>query len=443
MLYSQDTIVAFATPASSGAVALLRVSGGQSLSILQTLTKRTNLLPRQAHFVKVYDGDNVLDTALALYFKAPKSYTGEDSFELSIHASPYIKSRLLEIVCSLGARIAKPGEYTQRAFLSGKMDLAQAQGVADIIASKNKSAHSAAMNILGGRLSQEFKQIRQTLADLLAQIEVRIDDVDDEMQPLSQKEVATYLNPITNKVHNLAETFSSGRLIKDGIKVALCGLSNAGKSSLLNKLLGYNRAIVSAKCGTTRDTLEAPLMVKGYQLMLVDTAGIRSTSDDEAEIEGMERSKMAVKSADIVIFLRDLTLQNKQEEDNFYSEVCSLNKQVLEVFNKIDKVENTTNKMLVISAKTGEGIEELKSAIIDKLQLNAVQENDLLITSASHYNSLKKAEGELKLALVKLADLELSAEHLRTALLALKELIGEVTTEDILDIVFSKFCVGK
>lgn len=437
-----DTIVAFATSNVGGAISVLRISGNKAFQILTELTHKNGFTPRQATFVTVYDGQNILDKALVTVFKAPKSYTGEDLIELSLHAGPYIKSRILELCLTLGARLAGPGEFSQRAFLNGKMDLVEAQGVLDIISAKNKAAHKAAVNSLEGRLSNRFKQIRQNLTDILAQVEVRIDDTDGEMQPLPQEETKKSLLNVAKEAQNLADTFSSGRLVKEGIKVALCGLTNAGKSSLLNKLLGYNRAIVSNKAGTTRDTVEAPLSLLGFDLVLVDTAGIRQTTGDEIEIEGINRSRQAINQADITIFVRDLTLPNKTEENKLFDEVKQNAKNLITVFNKADKI-NCQVDGLLISAKTGQGLDLLEKQIIKTLNLADITGQEIIITSAAHYKALLAAALELEKAAEKLADLELCAEHLRTALKELKELIGEVTSEDVLDTIFSKFCVGK
>lgn len=437
----QDTIAAFAT-SNGGAVAILRLSGALVCPILERLTKKY-FTPRQATLATIYDGVNILDKALITYFKAPKSYTGQDVAEISLHAGPYIKSRILELCLEYGARMAREGEFSQRAFLNGKMDLIEAQGVLDIIAAKNKAAHKAAVNSLEGRLSVKFKQIRRELTDLLAQVEIRIDDTDNEMQPLPQDNTKNALLKIIKETQSMADTFSSGRLIKEGIKIALCGVTNAGKSSLLNKMIGYNRAIVSKQAGTTRDTVEAPLSMLGFDLVLIDTAGIRLTVTDEAEKEGITRSRQAIEQSDITIFVRDLTLTDTTEEDAFFEEVRTKARHLITVFNKSDTVQSTDKKGLVISAKTGEGLKELEEEIIRILDLGSIGGQDIIITSATHYRALLSAALELEQASDKLADLELCAEHLRTALKELKELIGEVTSEDVLDTIFSKFCVGK
>lgn len=444
-IFAKDTIAAFATASSSGAVALLRISGPESLAVLKTLTNRQNFKPRYTHLVKIYDGENIIDTAVAVFYEGPKSYTGENCAEITVHAGEYIKARLLELVFAAGVRQAQAGEFTMRAYLNGKMDLMQAQGVADIIAAKNKSAHKAALNILDGRLSEKFKTIRAALRELLAKVEVRIDDTDDEMPPLEPKETFAALDKVINLTETLASTFSAGRLVKDGIKTAIVGVPNSGKSSLLNALLGFDRAIVSPVSGTTRDTVEANLTIGDFSLVLTDTAGIHLNHTDFAEAQGIERSRKAMETADIIIFLADSEAEQSAQEA-ILKEARSTGKKVLKVLNKSDlkgRREKAGGYDVVISCKTGEGIEELKNKIIQAIGLSALQEDDILITSAAHYKALKQAGGELSAAKGHLSDLELMAEHIRRAILSLKRLIGEITPDDILGEIFSKFCVGK
>ena len=441
-IFAQDTIAAFATAPSSGAVALLRISGPCVKAALHKLTGK-NFEPRRATLAQIYDGEEILDSAIVTFYAAPKSYTGEDIAEITLHASLYIKARVLQILADTGVRPAKPGEFSMRAFLAGKMDLAQAQGVADIIASKNKAAHKAAMNILDGKLSAKFKNIRMRLADLLAQIEVRIDDTDEEIPQLNVKAAAKELDEIINQTQTLADTFAAGRLVKDGIKTAIVGLPNSGKSSLLNILLGFERAIVSPEPGTTRDTIEADFEVNGQRIILTDTAGIREHSLDPAEKQGMQRTRDAAKAADIVIFVKDKGLSSAQTA--LWEEIKKEGKKIIPVTNKADLLPQNFERGgdILISCLSGIGIEELKNKIVETAGAAALGEDEIIITSAVHYEALASAARELGLARGNINRLEISAEHLRRALTHLKELIGEVNAEDILDIVFSKFCVGK
>ena len=435
-----DTIAAFATSSASGAVAVLRLSGEKSLEILKTLTRKQTFEPRKATLVNIYDEGAVLDKALALYFKAPNSYTGQDIVELSLHASPYIKTRVLQNCFKLGARQARAGEFTMRAYLNGKMDLAQAQGVADIIASKNKAAHKAAINTLEGKLSGELKEIKDSLMDLLAQVEVRLDDTDGEMQDLPKEYIEQILSKAQKHITKLTNTFSNGKFVKEGIKTAIIGVPNSGKSSLLNALLGFDRAIVSDQSGTTRDTLEAEISVDGFNLILTDTAGIREHALDAAEIEGMKRSHRAAQQADIIIFVR--APEKTELEDKLFKQMQETGKKIIEVYNKADLFKGEVKKN-AISCKTGQGLDELKKEIIKTIGLADLNQDEVIITSALHYQALKKASEELDNALEKAAELDLMAAHLRWALESLKELIGIFTPEDVLDIIFSKFCVGK
>ena len=435
-----DTIAAFATSSASGAVAVLRLSGEKSLEILQTLTRKQNFEPRKATLVNIYDENEVLDKALALYFKAPNSYTGQDIVELSLHASPYIKTRVLQNCFKLGARQARAGEFTMRAYLNGKMDLAQAQGVADIIASKNKAAHKAAMNTLEGKLSGELKEIKTDLMDLLAQVEVRLDDTDGEMQDLPKDYIEQILSKAQKHITKLTNTFSNGKFVKEGIKTAIIGVPNSGKSSLLNALLGFDRAIVSDQSGTTRDTLDAEISIDGFNLILTDTAGIREHALDSAEIEGMQRSRKAAEQADIIIFVH--ALERSALEDKLLNQIKETGKKIIEVYNKADLFKGEEKKN-AISCKTGQGLDDLKKEIIKTIGLANLNQDEVIITSALHYQALKKASEELNFALEKSTELDLMAAHLRWALESLKELIGIFTPEDVLDIIFSKFCVGK
>ncbi len=448
----QHTICALATGAG-GAVALVRLSGPEACRILCELTRRTHLPePRKQLFCTLYDGKDVLDKALITYFQAPHSYTGEDVVEFAIHASPYVKGRLLELLCAHGAVTAKRGEFSQRAFLNGKMDLVEAQGLCDLIASGNKAAHKLAMDSLDGKLSARLTDIKKRLSELLAQIEVRLDDVDEEMTPLPDEFISGEINAVLAHIKALADTFSVGKYIKDGLKTALVGAPNSGKSSLLNALVGFDRAIVSDQSGTTRDTVEETLEINGQKIVLTDTAGIREHALDPAEKEGMRRSRRAMESADLILFVLDASRPLTPEEQELWQAVRRQQKRTIIVWNKtdlqaahstLDEVEKY--EQAEVSCKTGEGVDNLKKLITADVT-EAQTADGLMISNLRHYEALLRAQTELESALIRLqtqAGGEIYAEHLRGALTQLQDLIGEVTPDDVLGIIFSKFCMGK
>lgn len=448
----QSTICAKAS-GQGGAVALVRLSGPDALVLTHTLTAKTLLLePRCQTFCSLYDGKSVLDKALVTYFKAPHSFTGEDVVEFAVHASPYIVGRLLELLCRAGAVPAKRGEFSQRAFLNGKMDLVEAQGLCDLIASGNKAAHRVAMASLDGKLSEKLGEVKTKLTDLLAQIEVRLDDADEEMPPLCSDSIRQTIEDVLTSIKTLTDTFSVGRLMKDGLKVALVGAPNSGKSSLLNALVGFDRAIVTDQSGTTRDTVEEVIEINGHKIVLTDTAGIRSHALDLAEQEGIRRSRRAMEKADVILFVLDASREVVAEEQALWTDIQKQQKRTILVLNKCDKapvhsptLENAaTYTRVVVSCKKGEGMDELKKVLTAPLQ--AVATDGLLISHLRHYEELLRAQTELEGALLQIdqkAGGEIYAEHLRGALAHLKDLLGEVTPEDVLDVIFSKFCVGK
>ena len=449
----QSTICALAS-GQGGAVSLVRLSGPRALDLLKLLSRKDGPFePRRQTFCPIYDGENVLDKALVTYFQAPHSFTGEDVVEFALHASPYITGRLLELLCENGAAPAKRGEFSQRAFLNGKMDLVEAQGLCDLIAAGNKSAHRLAMNSLDGKLSSHLNEMKTKLTQLLAQIEVRLDDVDEEMPPLSAGFIRQEISTVLQHITALTNTFSVGRLIKDGLKVAIVGAPNSGKSSLLNALVGFDRAIVTDVCGTTRDTVEETLEINGQKIILTDTAGIRSHALDLAEQEGMRRSMRAMQQADVILFVLDASRTLFTEEKQLWADIEQAHKRTFIILNKCDKPQAaltaelphaTDYTQLRVSCKQALGLEELKSALT--AHLSAGQTEGLMLSNLRHYEALLRAQTELESALIRLEHQdggEIYAEHIRGALTNLKDLLGEVTPDDILGIIFSKFCMGK
>lgn len=452
---TDSTICALSTGPGAGAVAVVRLSGPDALRIAGLLTRREKPFePRRQIFCTIYDGEEPLDKALVTYFKAPHSFTGEDVVEFAVHGSAYIKGRLLELLCQNGARTAKRGEFSYRAFLNGKMDLLEAQGLCDLISSGNKSAHRLAMNSLDGKLTARLEEIKKTLSETLAQIEVRLDDVDEEMAPLAEQDVCRALETVILQTNRLADTFSVGKFIKEGLKVAIVGAPNAGKSSLLNALVGYDRAIVSQYSGTTRDTIEETLDINGHKIILTDTAGIREHALDPAEQEGMQRSVRAMEKADLIVFVLDASRPLTAQENSLWDDIRAQQKKTILAFNKQDAANGARPSLpemekypqVSLSCRTGEGLENLKKALILDLDARAEAEDGVMISNLRQFEALLNAQTELETALIRLhqqAGGEIYAEHIRAALNALKDLIGEVTPDDVLGIIFSKFCMGK
>ena len=449
-----DTICAVITGPGPGSDAVLRLSGPDAWTAVLALAKRQNFTPetRRAYLFNIYDGDGLLDQPLITFFKAPKSFTGEDVAEISCHGSAYIKGRLLELLADKNVRPAKNGEFSMRAFLNGKIDLAQAQGLCDLVAAENKFSHDAAINAMDGKLSEKFRLVKDILSELLAQIEARLDDVDDEMDALDPDYSLETLDRAGTEIKTLADTFRAGKFIKDGVKVSIVGAPNAGKSSLLNALLGFNRAIVSSDAGTTRDTVEDAFDYRGHKIILTDTAGIRAHALNAAESEGVERSRRAAAAADIIIFTRDVSRPATSSDEELWAEIQKLDKKIILAENKSDLnysppgFETGAAAVLKISAKTGSGVADLKDEIIKLVNLDAVDARSNIITSAAQYDMLSKSLAEIEKAKESIsldAGLELTAEHMRRALRNLREIIGEVYADDILGIIFSKFCVGK
>lgn len=447
-----DTICAVSTGNNQAAVAVIRLSGPQALDILNCVVTQARVWqPRVQTLCTLLDGENVLDKALVTFFQAPHSFTGEDVVELAIHGSTYIKGRLLELLCTYGARPAKRGEFSQRAFLNHKVDLVEAQAICDLISAGNQAAHRLAINTLEGKLSTRLTQLKLTLTQLLAQIEVRLDDVDEEMPPLSTDYITQQIQQVLTHIKILTDTFSVGRLIKEGIQVALVGVPNSGKSSLLNTLVGFDRAIVSEQSGTTRDTVEEMIEIDGQKIILTDTAGIRDHAVDVAEQEGMRRTLRAMEKADIIVWVTDGSLGISEEEHRLWQQIKNQHKRTIIVRNKTDQqivpldlpVDSQSLPILDVSCKTGQGIASLKKELIQDIQsLDA--SDGILISNLRHYEALLRAQTDLEEALLRVnSGGELLAEHIRKALYYLQDLLGEVTPDDVLGIIFSKFCMGK
>ena len=457
------TICALAT-APGGAIGIIRISGPQTLEILsRVFTKNlTNTQPNTIHYGHIISpklpssGEegpgveaNFIDEVLVSVFRAPHSYTGEDSAEISCHGSRYILNKVLALLIENGCRQANPGEFTQRAYLNGKMDLSQAEAVADLIASTNQATHQIAMSQLRGHFSSKLAQLREQLLKLTSLLELELDFSDHEdLEFADRSELLIIANEIDNQVTHLAKSFESGQALKKGIPVAIVGKTNVGKSTLLNALLKDDRAIVSDIHGTTRDTIEDTIDIKGITFRFIDTAGIRQTTDEVEQI-GIERTYAAIDKARIVLWMID---KQPLHEDINNIVQRSENKKLIVVKNKVDKEENNSYNLLnipsvAISAKFGIGIEELEQVIYEAADIPTLTENDIIVTNARHYDALVRAHDSI-LHVIDGLQMQLSgdllSEDLRQALDTLAEITGgQITPNEVLGNIFKNFCVGK
>lgn len=451
MHLDNDTIVALATPAGVGAISVIRVSGQNSFTLVDKLFRgKTQLVDSKTHTIhygKIFDTQNeLIDDVLVSVFRNPNSYTGEDSVEVSTHGSSLIAQKIIHALVDLSVRLAEPGEFTKRAFLNGKLDLAQAEAVADIINSRTEAALRGARNQLDGLLSQKVDFLREILINTSSLIELELDFAEEDVEFMSLKEILKNIEEIEKEIDALLRTYSFGRVINDGVNVALVGKTNVGKSSLLNYFLKEARAIVSEIPGTTRDIIREDLSIDGILFKLFDTAGIRVT-EDIVEKEGVIRSREAVKNADIILFMNDVIDGFSLDLYNQLLEITS-DERIIKVMNKIDLNRTDTFRSDVrISAKTGDGIEELFSKLKEKaIGANSYTEKTAIVSNLRHFEALNRAKENL-LNARKSIDEKLTGEFiaidLRNAEMALSEIIGKVTTEDILNNIFAKFCIGK
>jgi tRNA modification GTPase len=447
---SVDTICALAT-APGGALGIIRISGPQALEILSHVFSKnlTDAKPNTVHFGHIKDGTEVIDEVLVSVFRAPHSYTGEDSAEISCHGSRYILNKVLELLIQQGCRMANPGEYTMRAYLNGKMDLSQAEAVADLIAASNEANHQMAMSQLRGGISTKLSQLRDQLLKLTSLLELELDFSDHEdLEFADRSELLSLAKNINNHITHLAESFETGQAIKQGIPVAIVGKTNVGKSTLLNALLKDDRAIVSDIHGTTRDTIEDTIDINGITFRFIDTAGIRQTSDQVEQI-GIERTYAAIDKARIVIWMVDA---EPAQEELINMNKLSENKKLILVRNKIDKAQNTPFTivkipLIEISAKHGTHLSNLEQAIYEAADIPTPQQSDIIVTNARHYDALIRAHAHLQRVLDGMAQNisgDLLSEDLRLTLDTLSEITGgQITPNEVLGNIFKNFCVGK
>ena len=458
-----DTIIALATASGSGAIAVLRVSGTKALSISNILFKSIHnkqLIDQPTHTVHlghIIDGERVLDEVLVSIFKNPQSYTGEDVVEISCHGSSYIQQEILQLFIRKGCRAANAGEFTLRAFLNGKMDLSQAEAVADLIASDSAAAHQIALQQMRGGFSSEIKNLRQELLNFASLIELELDFSEEDVEFADRQQFEDLLERIVKVLKYLIDSFSTGNVIKNGVPIAIVGAPNVGKSTLLNALLNEEKAIVSTIAGTTRDAIEDEITIEGVKFRFIDTAGIRQTNDT-VEAIGIEKTFKKIAQSQVVLQLFD----GSKISEETYSEIKNkiekklsqnLDKQQLIVVNKMDTSNMKTVKKcfdqydyLTISAKTGEGVEALKKQLLGLVQMGKLHNNDTIITNARHYDALRQALDNIQKVQHGLQtglSGDLLAIDIREALHHFGRITGEISTDDLLGNIFANFCIGK
>jgi tRNA modification GTPase len=454
----QDTIVALATPSGAGAIAIIRLSGKEAITIAAEVFNSISgkeLLKQKSHTVhlgNIVDGSRIIDQVLATIFKNPNSYTGENVVEFSCHGSSYIQQEIIQLLLRKGCRMATAGEFTLQAFLNGKMDLSQAEAVADLIASDSKASHQLAIQQMRGGFSTEIEELRIQLLNFASLIELELDFSEEDVEFANREEFQKLIKKITSLLKKLIDSFATGNVLKNGIPVAIVGRPNSGKSTLLNSLLNEERAIVSNIAGTTRDTIEDEITIGGIRFRFIDTAGLRETTDEIEKI-GVERALEKLEKSSIYIYLFDSTemsvMEVKKELDSF-----TTNSKQLIVANKIDKaskeelsaINNSDLPFLTISAKSKDSLDVLSNSLLNIAGIEALDSNQLMVTNSRHYDVLIKSLEEISKVqegIDKHLTGDLLAIDLRQALYFLGEITGKVSNDDLLGNIFANFCIGK
>lgn len=459
-----DTICALSTPPGIGAIAIVRLSGPDAISICSKFFKSRNTKniveqfeSHTAHFGYFSTESELIDEVVITLFRTPHSYTGDDIVEISCHGSEYVQQRILEVLIDAGARMAKAGEFTMRAFMNGRLDLSQAEAVADLISSRSKIAHDLALSQMRGGFSQKIKTMRSQLLDLASLLELELDFSEEDVEFADRAKLKELMNGIITEMSKLAESFSLGNVIKKGIPVAIIGKPNVGKSTLLNALLNEERAIVSEIPGTTRDTIEDTFTIQGITFRFIDTAGLRSHTTDTIETIGISRTYEKIKEASVILYLFDISTITVDEIDElkteFHDHIVDPEKHFLLIGNKTDLMLETPQHItalfdletIFISAKRKENINLIMERLLKTVQAANIGDQ-AIVSNARHYHSIISTLNALNEAEKGIHDnipTDLIATDIRSALHYLGEITGEVTTEDILANIFGKFCIGK
>ena len=453
-----DTIAAISTPPGEGGIAVIRISGKESFGIIGKIFSKNreifkgikieNELSHTIHFGFLFEDNSIIDEVLVSVFKKPHSYTGEDVIEISSHGGTFVSAKILDLILNTGARHAEPGEFTKRAFLNGRIDLTQAEAVADLIKSKTESAHEASIKQLEGSLSEYVKKTRQDIIDITSLVELELDFAEEGLEFVKKEELKKKIIKVSGDLDKIIESYITGKVIREGINLVIAGKPNSGKSSLFNYLLKTNRAIVSGIAGTTRDYLEESIIIKGVKFNLIDTAGLR-TSADEIESEGIKRSHEKISEADLILYLTDSSNNETEikDEHEFFKENYDQSKSIFILSKKDLNKSKTKTAHDEISILDDTSIEILKSRLIEKIKTSKVKSaSRIILTNLRHRICLENVLNSLEKAVITI-DEGLSGEFisvdLRNALRYLGEITGEVTNDEILNNIFGKFCIGK
>ncbi|WP_072302912.1 tRNA uridine-5-carboxymethylaminomethyl(34) synthesis GTPase MnmE [Cellulophaga fucicola] len=462
-MFSQDTIVALATPSGAGAIAVIRLSGPDAITLANAKFKsihNKDLTKQKTHTIHlghIVDGTKVYDEVLVSLFKGPNSYTGENVIEISCHGSQYIQQQIIQLFLRNGCKMADAGEFTLRAFLNGKIDLSQAEAVADLIASDNEASHQIAMQQMRGGFSSEIKKLREELLNFASLIELELDFAEEDVEFADRTQFITLLSKIQHVLKRLIDSFAVGNVLKNGIPVAIVGEPNVGKSTLLNAFLNEDRAIVSDIAGTTRDTIEDEISIGGIGFRFIDTAGIRETQDVVESI-GIKKTFEKIEQAQVVLYLSPLTpaIENlesiKIEIEKIKNQfplktlVVITNKKDLYTPEQIEAIETEIPATLFISAKTGDGVETLKNKLLEFVNTGALRNNETIVTNTRHYDALLKSLESIERVQLGMdggISGDLLSIDLKDALYHLGEITGQVSNDELLGNIFANFCIGK
>lgn len=463
-MFVNDTIIALATASGVGAIAVIRLSGPDAISLVaanfKSISKQKSLAKQKTHTIHlghIIAENKTLDEVLVSVFKNPNSYTGENVVEISCHGSMFIQQEIIQLFLRKGCRMANAGEFTLRAFLNGKLDLSQAEAVADLIASDSEASHQIAMQQMRGGFSSEIAKLREELLNFASLIELELDFAEEDVEFADRTQFKALIVKIILVLKKLIDSFAVGNVIKNGIPVAIVGEPNVGKSTLLNALLNEERAIVSDIAGTTRDTIEDEIVIGGISFRFIDTAGIRETKDVVESI-GIKKTFEKIEQAQVVIYLFDATATDNDVE-KLLVEIEKIKnkyplKPIITIANKIDKLSNKAAKgltnsitnVVLLSAKTGEGVDELTNKLLGFVNTGALKNNETIVTNSRHYDALLKALEEIqkvKFGLESGLSGDLLAIDIRQALYHFGEITGEITSDDLLGNIFANFCIGK